>query len=146
MRPRVDRVGRICFVNWVSVPTADDMRLVTDAIIEARRAAGLPLMLIAIFPAGGKLPDFEATNAAVRLMPIVDRLCASQCVVLLGDSLTSALIRGGVEIGFAAMRNPGTIVGSIDEAVGSACLQLGIDPVAVLAEARARGAMEPVTA
>lgn len=121
------------------------MRFVTDAIIDARRAAGLPLMLIAIFPPGGRLPDFEAAKEAARLMPIVDRLCESQWVVLLGDGFTNALIRGGVEIGFAAMRRPGTIVGSIEEAVRSACLQLQIDPVTLLAEARERGVMDPAT-
>ena len=144
MPPRVDRVGRICFVNWVSGPTADDMRFVTDAILDARRAAGLPLMLIAIFPPGGRLPGYDATTEAARLMPVVDRLCDSQWVVLLGDDLKSALVRGMVEIGFAAMRKPGTIVGSIEEAVDGACMQLKLDPAAVLAEARARGVMDPM--
>src|SRR5690242_18471099 len=115
--PRVGTIDRLFFVHWNRAVTRADQRFVIEAMVEARRLVGAPLILIGILPPDWKLPDLEVRLEAIRLIPRVERLCQSQYAALLGDGIKNAILRGGLVVLAALMRNPVRIVGSVDEAL-----------------------------
>jgi hypothetical protein len=142
MSPRVGTINRILFVQWNSQPDAADVRLVVDAMHEARRAAGPPLIMIGTVVRGATMPTWDGRGEIIRRTPTVERLCETIYGVLVGDDVGTVLLRGCVALASAMMRHPVILVASVQVAVERACARLRIDPAAVLAEAIARGLVD----
>jgi hypothetical protein len=135
---QVGTIDRICFVRWSGRPTGDEARRVAEGIIGARRRVGHPLVLVAMIPPSAKLPDADARQELQKQTPIIDRMCESQYVVLEGDTIANALVRGAVTAVTILLRAPVIVLPTVQAALDHACARLGLEPATVLAEARAR--------
>lgn len=138
----VDTLEAICFLHWSTHPDPNEVQRFADAIIATRRTVGRPLVVIGLVPADAEIPTKETREALHRLAPIVDVASDAQYVVFHGSSVRARIVRAFLVAIGIAMRSALDIVPDVDKALELTAARIGVDPVVLMASARARGIID----
>lgn len=141
MRYTLARFGRIMLERWHAAPLSGDLPDILEAFALARKEAGGDLVVIEVISAEASLPSAEAVRDAMHFVGRLRYLRSLHLVVIEGDSVKRALIRGVfAPLAFLMGESEeATMCRTVDEAVARACKATGQDPVVVLREIGAAG-------
>ena len=134
--------------RWHAAPASGDLPDILDELALARKDAGGDLVVIEVISAEASLPSAEAVRDAMRCVRRLRYLRSLHLVVIEGDSVQRALIRGVfTSLAFLVGEAEGaTMCRTLDEAVARACEATGQDPAALLREIGATGLLESARA
>lgn len=142
MRYTLVRFGRIMLERWHAAPVSGDLHEILDAFAVARKQAGGDLVVIEVISTGVTPPPAEAIREAIRGIRRLRYLRSMHLVVIEGDSVKRALIRGIFSTIAFALGETATMCPTVEEAVARACEVTGQDPAALLRELGAAGLLE----
>jgi hypothetical protein len=144
MRYSLARFGRIMLERWHAAPVSGDLPAILDAFAIARKEIGGDLVVIEVISAEASLPSAEAIRDAMHCVRRLRYLRSLHLVVIEGDSVKRALIRGVFTPLAFLLGEAVDMCRTVDEAVARACKVTGQDPAALSREIGAAGLLESV--
>jgi len=142
MRYTLARFGKIMLQRWHAAPVSGDLHEILDAFAIARKEVGGDLVVIEVISAGASPPDAEAIRGAIQGIRRLRYLRSLHLVVIEGDSVKRALVRGVFSTIAFALGEAATMCPTVEEAVARACEVTGQDPAALVHEIGAAGLLE----
>jgi hypothetical protein len=130
------------FERWHETPAPGDLREILEAFALARKEAGGELVVIEVVSAGASPPKAEMVREAVGGIRRLRYLRSQHLVVIEGDSVKRALIRGIFSTIAFALGEGVTTCRTVEEAVARACEVTGQDPAELLREIGEAGLLE----
>jgi len=133
------RFDRIMLERWHAAPALGDLRDILDAFALARKDLGADLIVIEVVSAAAGRPDAETIREAMRDIRRLRYLRSLHLVVVEGDSVEHALVRGVFTPLAFLLGESVAMFRTVEEAVARACEETGQEPAALLREIREAG-------
>lgn len=143
MRYTLARFDRIMLERWHAAPALGDLREILDAFARARKELGRDLIVIEVISATAGRPDVEATREAIHGIRRLRYLRSLHLVVVEGDSVKRALVRGVFTPLAFLLGESVAMFRTVEEAVARACEETGQEPAALLREIGDAGLLAP---
>lgn len=86
-------IDRVYVLRWTAEPVLEDVRSIVQAIIAAKRVAGVPILYLAIIGAEIPMPKGAVRDAFTNASPVMSELCACMDVLVPDRDIRAVLLR-----------------------------------------------------
>jgi hypothetical protein len=134
-------IGNVFIVRWLSVPASGENRAVLQALREATRQLGAPVVFVNMIPEGVDLPSAEARADMQAITPQLLECTGAIQLVIGGEGVMRTMLRSLVRAMTVAGRrgNKVAVHSSLAEFVRANEKSLGIDRTTFMARLEREG-------